>query len=91
MAREAMGMHEKIATTEENYAWFQENLPELEKQYGDKYIVIKNKSVIGSYDSQRDAFIDMKGKEVPGTFIIQLCSTDESKVLNIFHSLVSFC
>jgi hypothetical protein len=84
-------MPEKIATTEENYAWFQENLPDLEKRYRDKYIVIKNRSVIGAYESQRDAFSDMKGKEVPGTFIIQLCSTDESKVLNIFHSLVDFC
>jgi hypothetical protein len=84
-------MTDQYVVAKENYDWFQENLAELEKLYGDKYIVIKDKRVINAYDTQKAAFDDMKGKEKPGTFIIQLCSSDESKVLNIFHSLVSFC
>jgi hypothetical protein len=84
-------MVDKLDTSRENYDWFQKNLPELEKQYGDKYIVIKDKQVIAAFENQREAFENMKiRKEKPGTFIIQLCSTDESKVLNIFHSTVSF-
>ena len=70
----------------ENYDWFQENLPELERKYGDKYIVIKDKSVIGAYDDQRAAYAATSEKEEIGTFIIQLCSSDENKTLNYFYT-----
>jgi hypothetical protein len=69
-------MSDTPATPRENYEWFEENLPGLEKKYKDLYAVIKDRQVIASYGSQREAFADMKRKEKPGTFIIQLCSTD---------------
>ena len=72
-------MTEQAALATENYEWFKENLQELEKQYGDKYIVVKGKRVIGDYQSWEDALNDMKGKEEIGTFLIQLCSSDENK------------
>jgi hypothetical protein len=85
-------MVDGLDTSRENYDWFQKNLPELEKQYSDKYIVIKDKQVIAAFENQKEAFENMrKRKEKPGTFIIQLCSSDEKKVLNVFHSLVNFC
>ena len=80
------GMMEQHDVARDNYDWFQENLPELEKQYGDKYVVIKDKRVIGVYDDKRAAYTDMREKEELGTFIIQLCSTDESKTLNLFYT-----
>lgn len=61
----------------------QRNLLELEKRYGDKYIVIKGKRVIGDYPSWEAALNDMKGKEEIGTFIIQLCTSDKSKTTAI--------
>jgi hypothetical protein len=83
-------MESQEAIARGNYDWFQDHLPELEKQYGDKYLVIKDKSVIGAYPSYSDAYGSVKGKEKPGTYIIQLCSSDEEKTLNVFHSRVSF-
>ncbi|MDR1019321.1 MAG: hypothetical protein LBL73_01060 [Synergistaceae bacterium] len=84
-------MDGSLATPRENYEWFQENLPALEKQHGDKYVVIRDRQVIAVFGNQREAFESMrKRRERPGTFIIQLCSSDEKKVLNVFHSLASF-
>jgi hypothetical protein len=74
----------------ENYQWFKDNLPLLLKDYQDKYLAIKDQKVIGEYNSFHDAINDMKEKEEPGKYIIQLCSIDTSKVLNVFHSRVSF-
>ena len=74
-----MNLIEQAALASENYEWFKENLHELEKLYGDKYVVIKGKRVIGDYPSWEAALNDMKGKEAIGTFIIQLCTSDESK------------
>ena len=81
---------EQFKTTEENYAWFQANLSSLESQYGGQYIVIKNESIVGAYPTFQIAFESVKGKEKPETYIIQLCSSDESKVLSVFHSMVTF-
>lgn len=77
-------------TAEENYTWFKANLSILEPQYGNKYLVIKNESVLGAYPTFQAAFESVKGKEKPETYIIQLCSSDETKVLNVFHSRVVF-
>ena len=74
------------ATAEENYDWFEENLPELEKQYGDKYIAIKDKRVIGVYDTKRAAYAYTREKEEIGAFIVQLCSSEEEKMVNFFYS-----
>ena len=79
-------MMEQADIARENYDWFQENLPELEKQYDDKYVVIKEKEIIGAYLSYHDALDGVRGKEKPGTYIIQLCSSDEKKVRNVFYS-----
>jgi hypothetical protein len=75
-----------------NYKWFKDNLTELVKEYDDKHIVIKDRRVIGAYDSFSEAFEDTKFKEKGNEYIIQLCSTDESKTLVKFHTLsrVSF-
>jgi hypothetical protein len=76
---------------EENYKWFQDNLPSLVKDYKEQYVVIKDKAIIGSYRTFDDAFRITLTKEPPGTFIVQLCTLDESKVMRVFHSRVKFC
>ena len=70
----------------ENYDWFKENLKELIKDYDDKYIVIKDKKILSSYDSYAQAYHDTITKEKIGTFIIQLCSLDEDKTIVKIYS-----
>lgn len=67
------------SSVDDNYAWFEDNLTELVKKYDDKYIVIKNKSVLSAYDSFDDAFTKTSESENPGTYIILLCSLDKNK------------
>ena len=70
----------------DNYEWFEKELPELVKAYEDQYVVIKRKSVIAAYPSFEKAFDETIKSEVPGTFIIQLCSLDESKTVQKYYT-----
>ena len=70
----------------DNYEWFEKELPELVKAYEDLYVVIKKKNVIAAYPSFETAFDETIKAEVPGTFIIQLCSLDESKTTQKFYT-----
>ena len=69
-----------------NYDWFKKNLNELVKKYNGLYVVVKNNSVIASYNSFDEAFVDMSEKEQPGTFIIQLCTLDSEKTTQTFFT-----
>jgi hypothetical protein len=53
-------MDAQEAAAKENYDWFQDHLSELEKQYEDEYLVIKDRAVIGAYSSYRDAFENVR-------------------------------
>ena len=70
----------------DNYEWFEKELPELSKTFEDQYVVIKKKNVIAAYPSFEQAFDETIKAEVPGTFIIQLCSLDESKTVQKFYT-----
>lgn len=69
-----------------DFNWFLNNYDELFKKYGHKFLVIKDKCVIGVYDDFRQA-VDGTD-ETPGTFIIQECNGDSSAYTN---SIASFC
>jgi hypothetical protein len=71
---------------EKNYAWFTENLPELVKLYEDKYVVLKNESLLAAYDTFDEAFEKTVKTEDLGTFIIQLCSMDKEKTTVKFYT-----
>ena len=78
------------ASVDRNYDWFKEKMPTLVDKYDNKYVVIKNEAVIASYSSFDEAFDETLKTEEPGTFIIQLCSLDESKTTLKFYSRVRF-
>jgi hypothetical protein len=73
-------------SSEKNYAWFKENLPELVKSYEDKYVVIKDEKLLAAYDTFDEAFDETIKTEDLGTFIIQLCSMDKKKTMIVFHT-----
>ena len=66
-------MREGLIVLEDNYIFFKNNLPNFLKQYEGKYIVIKDKCVVGSYDALDEAYRETIKKEALGTFIIQQC------------------
>jgi len=74
----------------EDFQYFIDNQAELVKKYGNKYIVIKQKKVIGSYDSREQAYFETIKVHELGTFLIQLCSEGEGSYTQIFHSRVQF-
>lgn len=57
----------------ENYSWFKENYTKLQQKYGDCFLVIKNKAVIGQYQTYGEAVHITKKTEKLGTFIVQEC------------------
>ena len=76
---------------DKNYDWFSSNISGLMKDYEGKYLAIKDCQVIGSYASFDEAFVETNKTEMPGTYIIQLCSSDENKTARTYHTLrVSF-
>ena len=63
---------------EKDFEWFKENYEELFNNYGDSILVIKDKKVIGSHKSFREALDITLLTEQIGTFIIQKCDGTKS-------------
>lgn len=63
---------------EQDFEWFKQNYKELFQKYGHKYLAIKNKRVLGVYDSFALAVKTTRQTEKEGTFIVQECGEDES-------------
>lgn len=70
------------------FQYYLDNQADLVKKYNGKFIVIKNQQILGSYDSQDQAFIETKKTQDVGTFLIQYCSPGTSDYTQTFHSRV---
>lgn len=62
----------------QNFRWFLDHYDEIFKKYGECYVAIKNKRVIGVYTNVGDAVKETNKTEVPGTYNIQHCNGNES-------------
>lgn len=71
-----------------DYKWFVSNNKKLFKKYGAKYLAIKNKKVIGVYDSVGEGVEITQQTEKLGTFIVQKCGKDESAYTFYISSLM---
>jgi hypothetical protein len=70
-----------------DYEYFVKNKDKFLNEYPNKFIVIKNKQVIGVYEDQVEAFTETTKEHEPGTFIVQLCSAGFDDV-QVFRSRV---
>lgn len=61
-----------------DFDFFVQNYMSLYKRYGHKYIAIRNKQILGVYNSIPDAVKHLEPKYTFGTYIIQECTGDES-------------
>ena len=75
-----MRIKELIAMSQKNYKYFEAHLPEFMKEYENRYLVIKDETVIGNYESFDEAFMSASETEPEGTFIIQQCVTGEKAI-----------
>jgi len=62
------------------YKWFTENIEDLYKKYGQKFLVIKDKTIIGDYETFQEAFRETMKIEKIGTFIIQECFPNKKSI-----------
>lgn len=69
-----------------DFQYFINHYQELYNKYGHKFIAIKNKKILGSFNSELDA-INEVSKDYPlGSFIVQECNGDESGYTNYISS-----
>ena len=75
---------------EKEFKYYLDNQKQLVKEYLNKYIVIKNNTIIGAYDSEMDAYNETLKNHKLGTFLIQHCLPGEESHTTTFHSRVIF-
>lgn len=71
----------------EDFEWYMMNCAELFAEFGDKYVVIKGKKVLGAYDSYGEGVRAAQKTEPLGSFIVQKCGNDESAYTNYISSM----
>lgn len=69
-----------------DFNYFVSHYQELYKEYGHKFIAIRNKEILGSYDTELDAINDTSKTYPLGSFIVQECNGDESGYTNYISS-----
>lgn len=62
---------------QEDFEWFEEHYEEFQNRYGDAFLAIKNKAIIGVYDSYGNGVRETQKTEPIGSFIIQECRKDK--------------
>ena len=79
-----------MTNLDKEYKYFEKTRATLLQQYRGKFIVIKGEQVIGSYDSEAQAYAETIKKNELGSFLIQLCLPDSEIPAQVFHSRVIF-
>ena len=59
---------------DKEFDWYLAHQDELVEKYNGKHLVIKDESVVGSYASSLEAYVESKKRFKLGTFLIQLCT-----------------
>lgn len=70
-----------------DYEWFLDNYDDLFKTYGDSYLAIKNKQVIGKYKSFAEGVRETQKSEPLGSFIVQFCNGNKTGFTNRITSI----
>jgi hypothetical protein len=69
-----------------DFQYYLDHQNELVKQYNGKYLIIKDQTVVDSYDTETDALFKSQKKYQPGTYIIQRCSSGDKDYTIRFSS-----
>lgn len=60
----------------DDFTWFKEHYNDFQKKFGNAFIVIKNKSILGVYKTYAEGVKKTLETEELGTFIVQECASD---------------
>jgi hypothetical protein len=74
----------------QEFQYYLDNQKELVEKYRGKFIVIKDKQVIGVYPTEIDAYTNSVKTNELGTFLIQECQPGEESYTQTFRSRVIF-
>jgi hypothetical protein len=74
---------------DQDFEYFIQNMETFYRQYGHKFLAIKNMNILGSYDSFNAALGETLKKEPVGTFIIQECFENKEQSVNHFQGNVT--
>jgi hypothetical protein len=79
-----------MSQLEDELQYYISNQEELVSKYEGKYLVIKDKKVVGVFESEIQAYDDSKDKYELGTFLIQPCMPGQDNYTQTFHSRAVF-
>jgi len=71
-----------------DFKYFLENMGNFYRTYGQKFVVVKNQSILAVYDNFMDACENTLKTEEQGTFLIQECFDDKEKMIHHFQGNV---
>lgn len=73
-----------------DFEWFISNYDSLYKQYGNSFLAIKDKTVLGSYKTYYDGVMQTLKTEKIGSFIVQQCSDNKVSATNSFVASINY-
>jgi len=71
-----------------DFQYFLENMDALYREHGQKFVAVKNQSILGVYDNFSEAFESTLKTEELGTFIVQECFDNVEKMVHHFQGNV---
>jgi fibrillarin-like rRNA methylase len=71
-----------------DFEYFLQNMERFFVEYGHKFIVIKNQSILGVYEDFDEALENTLKTEEVGSFLIQECFDDKEKMVHHFQGNV---
>lgn len=71
-----------------DFEFYKKNQAQLLQEHEGKFVVIKNEIVVGSYQTELEAYTEAKDKYELGTFLIQECVPGTDAYTQTFHSRV---
>jgi len=77
-------------TLEQEFSYYKSHQDELVRQYEGKFIVIVGEEVIGTYETELEAYLETKKTREVGTFFLQHCLPGKESYTQTFHSRVVF-
>ena len=75
---------------QKEFQYYLDHQDELVQQYNAKVLVIVGEVVVGTYETELDAYLESKKTYDPGTFLIQECGPGVENYTKTFHSRVAF-
>lgn len=72
----------------QEFDYYKTHQDELVKKYSGKFIVIKDKVVIGVYDSEEEAITTSLEQNELGSFLVQYVHGGKENITQTFHSRV---